>query len=56
MLVDSFAVTDWRDAMLALAEASSLSDTLRERGRLRARTFSWEQTASGMRAIYEPML
>ncbi|NMG16343.1 Glycosyl transferase, family I [Aromatoleum bremense] len=56
LLVDSFAVTDWRDAMLALAGASSLSNTLRERGRLRARTFSWEQTASGMRAIYERML
>ncbi len=56
LLVDPFSMPDWRDAMLAVTEDSSLGETLRERGALRARMFSWEQSALGMRTIYERMV
>lgn len=53
LLVDPMDAAGWCDSMRMLAGDEALAERLRDKGRARARLFSWEQTAAKLAGLYE---
>jgi len=53
MLVDPESVDDIARALVRLSTDPGLRDTLREKGRARARTMTWESAARATLRVYE---
>jgi glycosyltransferase involved in cell wall biosynthesis len=56
LLVDPHSVGTIREAMRRIADEPELVQTLREKGRARAREFTWERCAARTWAVYEELL
>jgi alpha-1,3-rhamnosyl/mannosyltransferase len=52
VLVDPRNVAQWSAELARMMEAAALRAALRERGRARALTFSWDRTAAETVAVY----
>ncbi len=56
VLVDTHDPGSWSDAMSRLAADETLRARLIDRGRTRAATFTWEQTARRTAEVYQTVL
>lgn len=53
LLIDPVDESGWSEAMEAVANGGGMVDQLRARGRVRARQFSWDETAARLISLYE---
>jgi alpha-1,3-rhamnosyl/mannosyltransferase len=56
LLVDPLSTAELAEAMELMLDAGTLPQQLREQGRARARTFSWDQTAAMTASVYAKVL
>jgi len=56
LLVDPRDPDGWAQAMMRVAAEAALREDLCRRGALRAKAFSWEQSARDLLTVYEDVM
>ena len=56
LLVDPRDPAGWAQAMMRVADDAALREDLRRRGALRAKAFSWEQSARDLLRLYQDLM
>jgi alpha-1,3-rhamnosyl/mannosyltransferase len=56
LIVDPFDISQMTDALLNLIEDTGLAKTLKDRGLIRSKLFSWKANADRTRSIYRELI